>query len=369
MSDTRDVCVELRGITHRYGRTAAVRSLSLQIRKGEFFSLLGPSGCGKTTTLRIIGGFVEPTEGEVFIGGRRETHLPPYKRDVNTVFQNYALFPHMSVAQNVALGLRMKRIPARETAERVDQALQLVSLQDFRERRPGQLSGGQQQRVALARALINEPLVLLLDEPLGSLDLKLRKQMQLELSRLQRRVGITFIYVTHDQEEALSMSDRIALMRDGVIEQVDTPQGLYESPTSRFVADFIGTSNFFEGTVEKSLPHADAHLVGVSIDGLGTVWSVSQQPHREGSRVTVALRPERIVLAEVPPEESGNCFAGKLQKVAYLGSVAHCYVELPDGRQVVAYRQNASNGPARPDHPDETLVCWRAESSIILERE
>ncbi len=366
---SQEICVELRGVTHRYGRTEAVRNITLRIRKGEFFSLLGPSGCGKTTTLKVIGGFVEPTEGDVFIDGRRQTHLPPYKRDVNTVFQNYALFPHMSVTENVAFGLKMKGVATDEIAKRVEDTLTLVALHELHDRRPAQLSGGQQQRVALARALVNEPLVLLLDEPLGSLDLKLRKQMQLELSRLQRTVGITFIYVTHDQEEALSMSDRIALMREGVIEQVDTPEGLYEHPRSRFVADFIGFSNFLDGTVEKCQPHAGGNLIGVSVGGLGLIWTVSGRPLNPGEPVTLVVRPEKIGLAETPPPDMPNCFAGKLEKVAYLGSVAHYYLELPDARQIVAYQQNTLTSQARPSIRKEVFVWWSAESTQILDRE
>ena len=245
--------IELRGLSVRYKTLAALNGIDLEIREGEFFSLLGPSGCGKTTTLNIIGGFIEPDEGDVLIDGKVVNRIPPYRRPVNTVFQSYALFPHMTVAQNVGFGLRMAGVPAADIEQRTREALALVSLADFGSRRPDQLSGGQQQRVALARALVNRPSVLLLDEPLGALDLKLRKQMQSELTRIQREVGITFLYVTHDQDEAMTMSDRIAVMNRGTVAQVGTPQEIYERPSSLFVADFIGASNVFSGRVVGSI--------------------------------------------------------------------------------------------------------------------
>jgi spermidine/putrescine transport system ATP-binding protein len=244
-----EVSVELREVTKRFGSVAVVEGVSLQIRPGEFFSLLGPSGCGKTTTLRILAGFVQPDAGEVFIAGKRVTHLPPNERDVNMVFQNYALFPHLTVEQNVAFGLEIQKLPRAQIRKRVGWALELVRLCGLESRYPHQLSGGQQQRVALARALVTQPSVLLLDEPLGALDLKLRQQMQLELKKLQRELAITFLYVTHDQEEALTMSDRLAVMNQGRVVQVGTPQEIYERPATRFVADFIGESNFLEGRV------------------------------------------------------------------------------------------------------------------------
>ena len=236
-------------VTKKFGDTVAVDDVSLQIEGGEFFSLLGPSGCGKTTTLRIIGGFVHPTAGEVFINGELMEETPPYRRPVNTVFQNYALFPHKTVAQNIAFGLQMKKMPKAEISDAIERSLDLIQLPGYGERKPNELSGGERQRVALARALINEPTILLLDEPLSALDLKLRKQMQLELKALQRKIGITFVYVTHDQGEALALSDRIAVMNEGRILQVGTPSEIYDSPQNCFVADFIGTSNFFEGTL------------------------------------------------------------------------------------------------------------------------
>jgi spermidine/putrescine transport system ATP-binding protein len=242
-----DIDVRLERVTKTFGDALAVDDLSLDIAEGEFFSMLGPSGCGKTTTLRMIGGFEEPSRGTVYLGGRDVTDLPPYKRDVNTVFQSYALFPHLNVFENVAFGLRRRKVAKGDVKARVDDALRLVEMSGFEERKPGQMSGGQQQRVALARALVNHPKVLLLDEPLGALDLKLRKQMQLELKRIQQEVGITFIYVTHDQEEAMTMSNRLAVMRAGRTEQIGPPEEVYEKPQTQFVAAFLGASNLLEG--------------------------------------------------------------------------------------------------------------------------
>ena len=262
--------VELTGVTKQFGDFVAVREIDLQIRDGEFFSLLGPSGCGKTTTLRMIAGFEQPTVGEVYIHGQPVAGIPPYRRPVNTVFQSYALFPHMTVAQNVAFGLEMKKVAKPEIERRVAEALELVQLRQMETRRPRQLSGGQQQRVALARALVNRPEVLLLDEPLGALDLKLRKAMQLELKQIQSEVGITFVYVTHDQEEALTMSDRIAVMDVGIVQQVGAPRDIYEHPNNRFVADFIGETNFLTGDVAE---------VGepVKVDLGGICWCKGRQ--------------------------------------------------------------------------------------------
>src|SRR5207244_6098344 len=245
--------IELRGVSKRYGTHTALLPTDLEIRDGEFFCLLGPSGCGKTTTLNLIGGFVAPTQGTVWIQGQRVDRLPPHKRNVNTVFQSYALFPHMTVRDNVAFGLKMARVDKKEAAGRAAEALVLVGLEEFGDRLPGQLSGGQQQRVAVARALVRRPAVLLLDEPLGALDLKLRKRLQVELSQIHREVGTTFVYVTQGQEEAMSMADRIAVMNLGVIEQLGTPFEIYRRPTSRFVADFIGDANFFDVNVDGSV--------------------------------------------------------------------------------------------------------------------
>jgi ABC-type Fe3+/spermidine/putrescine transport system ATPase subunit len=271
-----DPAISLRGISKRYGRDVAVHPLDLDIGEGEFFCLLGPSGCGKTTTLSLLGGFVSPSSGAIFIRGRQVDALPPYARDVNTVFQSYALFPHMSVADNVGFGLKMARVGKRERAVRVDDALAMVGLAELGGRRPGELSGGQQQRVAVARALVNRPAVLLLDEPLGALDLKLRKRLQLELAQIHREVHTVFVYVTHDQEEALALADRVAVMRAGRIEQVGTPREIYLRPSSRFVADFIGESNFFpaslgSGAKAKGLVMVRPEAIAISTGGAGLV--------------------------------------------------------------------------------------------------
>ncbi len=319
MNDTQTRgAVELANVTKQFGEFTAVNDITLNVRDGEFFSLLGPSGCGKTTTLRLIAGFEQPTLGEIFIHGQPVAGIPPYKRPVNTVFQNYALFPHMTVAQNVAFGLEMKKVPKAEIEERVNNALELVQLPHLRDRKPKQLSGGQRQRVALARALSNRPEVLLLDEPLGARDLKLRKAMQFELKQIQAEVGITFIYVTHDQEEAITMSDRIAVMNDGVIQQIGAPREIYDHPANRFVADFIGETNFITGRVAET---GDFATVDIGAPVLGTADGRNLSP---GQEVTLAIRPEKINLypqGEVDPRQSGL----DLAELAALP-------DLPDGR-------------------------------------
>ncbi|MFN4218804.1 MAG: ABC transporter ATP-binding protein [Candidatus Bipolaricaulia bacterium] len=307
-----EVSIELRGISKRFGQTLAVDRVTLQIYKGEFFSLLGPSGCGKTTTLRIIAGFERPDSGELFINGQHVTNAPPQGRDLNIVFQNYALFPHLTVEQNVAFGLEMQRLPRALIRERVGRALERVRLSGLGARWPHQLSGGQQQRVALARAIVTEPSVLLLDEPLGALDLKLRQEMQLFLKRLQRELKITFLYVTHDQEEALKMSDRVAVMHCGRVLQVGTPQEIYERPATRFVADFIGESNFFEGRV--------VHTAGTrALVQIGTLRTnvFTDSPLQVNQRVTLALRPERIQLCF--PDEGNGTWTGLVEELLYAG--------------------------------------------------
>ncbi len=287
-TDAGDTDVEFRAVTKRFGSLVAVNALNLRVHKGEFLSLLGPSGCGKTTSLRMIAGFEQPDEGEILIGGNDVAGTPPYKRDVNTVFQQYALFPHMSILDNVCYGLKQRKVGKRERRQRAGEALELVQLTGRDKHRPAMLSGGQQQRVALARALVMNPRVLLLDEPLGALDLKLRKEMQIELKRIQSQVGITFIYVTHDQEEALSMSDRVAVMSNGLIEQLDEPRSIYDRPLTPFVADFIGDMNFIDGQVVES---GDG---GYAIDaGAGVVIRGRGQAER-GRRVRIGIRPERM---------------------------------------------------------------------------
>jgi spermidine/putrescine transport system ATP-binding protein len=343
--------VELEKVSKHFGFVVAVDDISLSICDGEFFSLLGPSGCGKTTTLRLIAGFELPTAGEVYIGGKLQGETPPYRRPVNTVFQNYALFPHMSVFGNVAFGLEMCKVPKEEIRRRVLEALEMVQLPGMENRKPDQLSGGQQQRVALARALVNRPQVLLLDEPLGALDLKLRKAMQLELKALQHRVGITFIYVTHDQEEALTMSDRIAVMNQGRVLQVGTPEEIYEQPADRFVADFIGETNFLEGQV-KGRRAGEAAVV---VDGVLTLHAPMERGVGMGDDVTVAIRPEKISIHAEPPDP--RAVPGVVQEVVYTGTDTRYLVRLTESTIVTVRQQNVGLG---------TTVCFPLGAQVYL---
>ncbi len=334
--------VEMRNVTKRFAGPAgemftAVKNVSLEIRDGEFFSMLGPSGCGKTTSLRMIAGFELPSEGEVLIHGKPMGQTPAFQRPVNTVFQQYALFPHMSVGENVAFGMQMKGVSKAETQRRVGEALAMVRLPQMEKRKPKQLSGGQQQRVALARALVNRPEVLLLDEPLGALDLKLRKEMQLELKTLQREVGITFIYVTHDQEEALTMSDRIAVMSQGRALQVGRPGEIYDRPNCKFVADFIGETNFLEGTLAEP---ANGRAVVKLAEGLTVQADLAETgtTPRLGDKVTVAVRPEKLHLRAQSAHE--NVLPGQVEEVVYIGTDTHYGVRLTGGQKVRVREQN-----------------------------
>jgi spermidine/putrescine transport system ATP-binding protein len=343
----------------------AVEHVDLSIAEGEFFSLLGPSGCGKTTTLRMIAGFEEPTSGRILLHGRDMVGVPPFRRDVNMVFQQYALFPHMDVFENVAFGLRRKKVDKGEIKRRVTDALALVELEGRESRKPRQLSGGQQQRVALARALVNRPRALLLDEPLGALDLKLRQAMQLELKRIQREVGITFVYVTHDQEEALTMSDRLVVMNAGRIEQLGSPRELYEHPATRFVANFIGTSNILTGRLER---RGDAWaLVGMGPDQRVLVADAGDT--REGQDVELAVRPEKIVLRteQDPPPPDRTALRVKVDEVVYLGTSTQ-YRTMTDGGDTVAvYRQNASATPGADVLAGQVgWLEWPPEHSYVL---
>jgi putative spermidine/putrescine transport system ATP-binding protein len=312
---TGGAAVRLVGVRKRFGDVVAVDGVDLEVREGEFFSMLGPSGSGKTTCLRMIAGFEAPTEGRVELGGRDVTDLPPYDRDVNTVFQDYALFPHMSVQENVEYGLRVKKVAKAERAQRATDALAMVQLAAFAERKPAQLSGGQRQRVALARALVNRPRVLLLDEPLGALDLKLRQAMQIELKEIQQQVGLTFVYVTHDQEEALTMSDRLAVFSHGRIEQVGTPAEVYERPGTGFVAGFVGVSNVLEGEAARA---------------------ITGDPH------AFTIRPEKIAMVEVDaPVDADRCtVTGHVREVVYLGAITRYIVQLDSGSELVVMQQN-----------------------------
>jgi spermidine/putrescine transport system ATP-binding protein len=345
--------VRLEGVTKRFDDVVAVDDVSLEIQRGSFFALLGPSGCGKTTTLRMIGGFEEPTAGTIHLGDREVTGLPPYKRDVNTVFQSYALFPHLNVLENVAFGLRRKGVKRNEVRGRVKEILRIVGLEGMEGRKPRQLSGGQQQRVALARALVNRPQVLLLDEPLGALDLKLRKQMQLELKAIQHDVEITFIHVTHDQEEAMTMADRIAVMNLGRIEQLGAPNELYESPNTAFVAGFLGVSNLIPGEVTgpETVQLRGGPQVRVPRTSLG---------HRSG-RVAVGIRPEKIELGAAQE----NRLDGSIVESAYVGVATQYIVETACGRLTV-YVQNANPGSAAAAHGRVTL-SWSPEATFVVD--
>jgi spermidine/putrescine transport system ATP-binding protein len=355
-----DTSVQLLGVTKRFGDVEAVRSLDLDIARGEFFTLLGPSGCGKTTTLRVIAGFEEPDDGTVLIDGADVEGLPSFRRPTNTVFQSYALFPHMSVDENVAFGLKRKRVPRDEMQRRVEEELDRVGLSAEAKRRPRQLSGGQQQRVALARALVNRPSVLLLDEPLGALDLKLRKRLQVELKEIQRDVGITFVYVTHDQEEALTMSDRIAVMNDGRVEQVAEPEEVYGRPATTFVAGFIGVSNLMPGRVRKAGDRGEVELdAGVSVHA-------SVNGFAEGERCYAVVRPEKLQIRNALDSAEANLanVEGIVESSVYLGTATQIVVRLPDDVAMTVLvantdedeRQRLPGGGARvrlswiPDH-------------------
>ena len=333
--------------------------MTLRVAHGAFYSFLGPSGCGKTTTLRMIAGFEEPTEGGISVDGDPMSGVPPYRRPVNTVFQSYAIFPHLNVFDNVAFGLRRAGVKGEELRRRVTEACAMVQLEGFEKRRPNMLSGGQQQRVALARALVNRPKVLLLDEPLGALDLKLRKEMQLELKSLQHEVGITFVYVTHDQEEALTMSDRIAVMNEGRVQQVADPSTLYELPSNRFVANFIGQTNVFSGTVES----VNADRVTLSTRGGTKIEAVTREENglEVGAEAHATVRPEKVRFGGA----GDNVLSVEIRQIVYLGVSTQYMAELPDGGTLVLYQQNVheAEGPAIGD---EVSIVWDAQNCLVL---
>jgi spermidine/putrescine ABC transporter ATP-binding subunit len=351
--------LSLEAVSKSFGSVRAVVDASLDVSPGEFFSLLGPSGCGKTTTLRLVAGFERPDAGRILISGEEVTGVPPDKRRVNTVFQHYALFPHLSVEDNVAYGLLQKRLPKSEVAERLDDALNTVRLEPLRRRFPRELSGGQQQRVALARALVNEPTVLLLDEPLAALDLKLRKAMQQELKKLQERVGITFVYVTHDQEEALTLSDRIVVMNEGRILQEGTPEEIYERPRTRFVADFIGQTNFFIGTVEDA-----GSTTLVRDQGGRLLRCAATGSERRGMQVAVSVRPEKIMPAE--GLKDGNVLEGILARRIYLGDLVQFHITLEDGVELTMQRQNDARDVATGWELGQRVDVWFSDQSALV---
>ncbi|MEV7808544.1 ABC transporter ATP-binding protein [Microbispora sp. NPDC088329] len=340
----------------------AVKGVSLAIAEGEFFSLLGPSGCGKTTSMRMIAGFEDPTQGVVRLHGEDVTNVPPNKRDINMVFQSYALFPHMNVWDNVAFGLKRKKVPDAEIKRRVGEILEVVDLVGREKRRPKEMSGGQQQRVALARALVNRPRALLLDEPLGALDLKLRQAMQIELKRIQREVGITFVYVTHDQSEALTMSDRIAVMNDGLVEQLADPREIYERPASKFVAGFIGTSNLLSGTVQQVGADTAVLAIGQSdrilIPAHGTLSA--------GQSVDLTVRPEKIKIAKDRPEGDLSVVRGTVAEVVYLGTSNSYVVVLGDGAEITVFEQNANDSTITAERGDSVWLSWQPWHSYAL---
>lgn len=356
--------IRLENVVKRFRETVAVDDLSVTVQDGEFFSLLGPSGCGKTTTLRMIGGFEEPTAGRVFLGGKDVTDVPPNKRNVNTVFQSYALFPHLDVFENVAFGLKRKKVRPADIGPRVMDMLELVRMKGFEHRKVNQLSGGQQQRVALARALVNRPEVLLLDEPLGALDLKLRKEMQLELKRIQNDVGITFIYVTHDQDEAMTMSDRMAVMNSGRIEQLGSPEDVYEIPRTGFVASFLGASNLLRGEIET----VDGGLAKVRLDA-GTIVSVpAERLARSSGPVEVGVRPEKLELTADDPDKSRtNVLTGRVIASSYTGISTSYRVKTDDGAVLVAYEQNAAGSAARVAEGNRVRLAWAPEHTFVVE--
>jgi spermidine/putrescine transport system ATP-binding protein len=358
--------VELKRVFKSFGSEVAVRNLNMSVKQGEFFSILGPSGCGKTTTLRLIAGFETPTSGEILVQSNDMVRVPPFRRPINTVFQSYALFDHMTVKDNIAFGLKIKRMAGARVRERVAEALRLVKMEAFANRYPTQLSGGQQQRVALARALVNRPAVMLLDEPLGALDLKLRKQMQVELSNLHRQLGITFIMVTHDQEEALSLSDRIAVMNNGEIEQVGTPSDIYDCPRTPFVADFIGDTNLLNGQAEQLDPNTLRVVTPTGLNVLVNQDAAQRHLLQTGATV-VSIRPEKIHLSAETPSVNVNCYQGQISHVMYLGTHIHCVVQLASGDRVTVLQPNRAGTAVSVDAP--VYVHWHQEDCLALQAE
>ncbi|WP_436759256.1 ABC transporter ATP-binding protein [Streptosporangium sp. V21-05] len=357
--------IELDGVVKEYvshGEVVqAVKGVTLSIAEGEFFSLLGPSGCGKTTTMRMIAGFEDPSRGNVRLHGQDVTDVPPNKRDVNMVFQSYALFPHMNVWENVAFGLRRKKVADAEIKRRVGEILEIVDLTGREKRRPREMSGGQQQRVALARALVNNPRALLLDEPLGALDLKLRQAMQIELKRIQREVGITFVYVTHDQSEALTMSDRIAVMNDGQVEQLGSPREIYERPATAFVAGFIGTSNLLSGTVDR-------FQSGFAVLKLGDDDHVLAEggSFRAGEPIAITVRPEKIRITTEEPTGDLSVVRGTVSEVVYLGLYTSYTVSLAHGAEVTVFQQNALDSTSTAERGDAVWLSWLPHHSYAI---
>ncbi len=360
----KKVLVKIDRVTKKFDETIAVDDVSLEIKKGEIFALLGGSGSGKSTLLRMLAGFERPTEGRIYLDGVDITDMPPYERPINMMFQSYALFPHMTVAQNIAFGLQQDKIPKAEIDARVAEMLKLVQMSQYAKRKPHQLSGGQRQRVALARSLAKRPKLLLLDEPMGALDKKLRSQMQLELVEIIERVGVTCVMVTHDQEEAMTMAERIAIMHLGCIEQIGSPVDIYETPISRQVCEFIGSVNLFDGeVVDDAEDHAVIACPQLERNiyvGHGVSTSV------EDKRVTYALRPEKLIVTTEQPTGEHNWSSGKVHDIAYLGGHSVFHVELPSGMIVQSFVANAERRGTRPTWGDNVFVCWEDDSGVVL---
>ena len=353
-----EISLEIKEIKKSFTEEEAVLdNISLKISKGEFITLLGSSGCGKTTTLRIIAGLEQPDAGSVWLDGREVTGLEPNQRNVNTVFQNYALFPHMNVAENIGYGLKLKKVPKSEIRKKVSQMLELVQLEGYEKRKPSELSGGQKQRVAIARALVNNPKVLLLDEPLGALDLQLRRAMQIELKHLQKKLGITFIYVTHDQEEALTMSDRIAVMHDGVLEQLDVPMEIYEHPKTKFVAGFIGESNIFDGKVTDKKDNV------LTVQTEAGMMQVCGADFEVGEEMHVAIRPEYMDVSKTPVE--GFDLPGTVKDFIYQGTVVKTALDIKNGQEIKYSRFEQDTDIAEGN---QVYVCWRPEKAVAIKK-
>ena len=358
-----DAIISFQNVSKHFGKVKAVDHASFDIQRGEFFSLLGPSGCGKTTLLRMVAGFEMPSSGEIFLDGQPMSVSPPNRRPVNMVFQNYAIFPHLDVRGNIAFGMRKSGLSKDDLNKRIDEVLELIKLPGYGSRGADELSGGQRQRVALARALIKQPKVLLLDEPLGALDKKLREQMQIELRQLQQQLGITFLFVTHDQEEALTLSDRIAVMSEGEVLEIATPNQLYESPSSRFVADFIGTMNFFEGTVTANT----ANEITIATRVLGEVRATHKESFPVGTEVWVAIRPEKFRPEFKLPEGDIDSIEGQMGPSAYLGDRSHFYVHIPNRDDpVLVALQNLEGSLDQLSRPDQPVWLRWSETAIVV---
>jgi len=360
-----DPYIRIERVTKQFGGFTAVDKVSLDIYRGELFSLLGPSGCGKSTLLRMLAGLEIPSAGRILIDGQDMTDVPPYERPVNMMFQSYALFPHMTVEKNVAFGLRQDNTPGGEIKARVAEMLDLVQLTDFAKRKPAQLSGGQRQRVALARSLAKYPKLLLLDEPLAALDKKLREQTQFELMNIQEKTGVTFIVVTHDQEEAMTLSTRIAVMNNGILQQLGTPSEVYEFPKTRYIADFLGSINLFEGVVTES---PDSGHLMVTSDEAGLMFHLDAFAELPvNTRVAVAIRPEKIAISKEKPEQEENVCRGKVDEIAYQGSLSIYQIELANGKMVRVTTPNLTRTAERPiDWDEEVWLCWGRHAGVVL---